>query len=70
MLYMCAVRVQVMAQIAGDVGKYLPWEDAEQAVPLLATLGLLQRNPAHRLAVQEFVHACDRVLASTTQGPG
>eukprot|EP00892_Ulva_mutabilis_P010095 jgi/Ulvmu1/7458/UM037_0001.1 len=71
-------RTTVMAQIAGDVGQQLPWEDRTQRAELLRRLGtlkrpvlaLLDRDPAQRLSVQDFVTSCDLVLASTTQRSG
>ena len=66
--------VQVMAQIAGDGGRQLPWEDSAQRGELLPRLGalkrhtlaLLERDPLRRLLMQAFVDACGRVLSSTT----
>eukprot|EP00892_Ulva_mutabilis_P008786 jgi/Ulvmu1/627/UM001_0635.1 len=71
-------RTTVMAQIAGDVGQQLPWEDRTQRAELLRRLGtlkrpvlaLLDRDPAQRLSVQDFVTSCDLVLAGTTQRSG
>lgn len=69
--------MQVMAQIAGDGERPLPWEDIEQSDELLQQLGalkrdtlaLLARNPVDRSSIQEFVHACERILDSTRPPP-
>ena len=64
-----------MAQIVGEGGRQLPWEEDPQRGELLWRLGalkrhtmaLLDRDPARRPSMRAFVNACERVLASTTK---
>lgn len=63
--------MQVMAQIAGDGGEVLPWEDGGSRSILLATLGplrepvlgLLRRDPARRLPMHIFLEQSEHALA-------
>lgn len=63
--------MQVMAQIAGDGGEALPWEDGGSRSILLATLGplrepvlgLLRRDPAQRLPMHIFLEQSEHALA-------
>lgn len=65
--------VQVLAQILGEDGEQLPWEDPITAKLLLQSAGrlrsvvlqLLHRNPHERLRVSSFMQQCSSALAIT-----
>lgn len=70
-------RVQVSDQIAGDNGALLPWEGGARAPRILgslgifrgAILGLLHRDPGHRLSVAAFCSTCREALDGTSLQP-